>query len=175
SHRVPRPPRIAALLLMSGSSGGCFHRSTVLKRNGDGGGTIEHSMLFTAAALAQLRQLTMLGGGNGQNMDPLSEQQARDMAGVIGQGVTYVSSKPIATPIGQGRESIYAFRDVNQLKISTQPPPPGGITVKTPGISTEGETVTFGLTHEPTGNAALHIHVPEPNCVGACVSANASG
>jgi len=167
--------RLAPLLLLSLCCTGCFHMTTVLKVNGDGSGTIEHSMLFTAAALAQLRQLTMLGGGNGQNMDPLSEQQARDMAGVIGQGVTYVSSKPIATAIGQGRESIYAFRDVNQLKISTQPPPPGGITVKTPGISTEGETVTFGLTREPTGNAVLHIHVPEPNWFGAVGSANASG
>src|SRR5207249_876844 len=145
--------RLAPLLLLSLCCTGCFHMTTVLKVNGDGSGTIEHSMLFTTAALAQMRQLAMFGGGSGRNFDPLSEQQAREMATVIGQGVTYVSSRPIASPAGQGREATYAFADVNQLKISTQPPAPGGVTIKTPGISTEAETVTFSLTHEASGNA----------------------
>ncbi len=81
--------------------------TTVLKVNGDGSGTIVHRMVYTNAALAQLRQFTALaaGRGGGAAADPLSEQQARDMASTIGQGVTYVSSEPVTTPTGQGRES----------------------------------------------------------------------
>src|SRR5262245_56198530 len=167
--------RTALVSAAAVGSGGCFHMTTVLKVNDAGAGTIEHAMVFTTAGLAQLRQLLMFSGGRGQNFDPLSEQQARDLATVIGEGVTYVSSRPGVTPIGQGREATYAFDDVNQLKISTTPPTPGGLTIKTPGLSTETSTVTFSLTHEANGNAVLHIHVPEPNWLGTIGSANASG
>jgi hypothetical protein len=164
------------VFLVTGAIGcaGCFHMTTILKVDGDGRGTIEHGMLLTTQAVAQLRQLAMLGG-SGQTFDPLSEKQARDMASVIGQGVTFVSSAPITTAAGQGRESVYAFTDVNQLKISTQPPAPGGINVRASGLSTEGETITFSLTHETNGNAVLHINVPEPNWFGALGSGAASG
>ena len=167
--------RLALLLVGTVGCAGCFEMTTVLKVSADGHGTIDHRMLFTTQALAQLKQLAMFGGGNGKPVDPLSEQQARDMATVIGQGVTFVSSTPVTTPAGQGRESTYAFTDVNQLKIATQPPAPGGISVKANGLSTEGETITFSLTHEPNGNMVLHINVPEPNWFDALGSGKAGG
>jgi hypothetical protein len=170
-----RRARAVLILAAALNSAACFHMTTILKANGDGSGTIEHTMLFTTAAIAQLKQLAAFGGGAGQTFDPLSEQQARDMATVIGQGVTYVSSRSITTPLGQGREATYAFTDINQLKISTQPPAPAGISVKAGGLSTDADTVTFALTREANGDAVLHIHVPEPNWLGSIGSANASG
>ena len=164
--------RFTFVLFVMASSTACFHMTTVLKVNGDGAGTIEHTMVFSPAAVAQLR---LFAGGRGQAFDPLSEQQARDLAAVIGEGVTYVSSKPIATAEGQGREATYAFADVNQLKIATQPPMPGNLPIKTDALTTDGERVTFSLVSEPTGNAVLHIHVPEPNWVGSIGTLNASG
>jgi hypothetical protein len=145
--------------------------TTVLKVNGDGAGTIDHGMIFTTAALAQLRQFAAFAG-RGQTFDPLSEQQARDMANAIGEGVTYVSSTPITTANGQGRESTYAFADVNQLKISTQPATPRGL--PTAGLDTS-EAVSFSLTHESSGNSVLHIRVPEPNWIGTIGTLNANG
>ena len=142
--------------------------TTVMKVNADGSGTIDHRMLYSAAALAQLRQFAALGGGGrGAPFDPLSEQQARDMAAAIGPGVSYVSSTPLTTPAGQGRESTYAFTDLTQLRISTQPAAPGGISIKTPAFSTSAESVTFSMTREPGANPVLHIHVPEPNFLDA--------
>jgi hypothetical protein len=41
----------------------CFQFSTVLRVNADGSGTIDQRVLFTQAAVAQLRQLAALGGG----------------------------------------------------------------------------------------------------------------
>ncbi len=171
-----RVPFRAALLLAGAlTSGACFQMTTVLKVNGDGSGTINHRMVYTKAALAQLKSFAAFGGGRGGSADPLSEQQARDMTASIGPGVSYVSSELITTPLGQGRDAIYAFTDVRTLRISTQPAAPGGLTVKTQGFSTESESITFTLTHEASGNAILHIHVPEPNYLDFFGSPQAAG
>jgi hypothetical protein len=168
----------ALILLGALTSTACFQMTTVLKVNGDGSGTINHRMVYTKAALAQLKQFAALGGGRGGGADPLSEQQARDMTASIGPGVTYVSSELITTPLGQGRDAIYAFADVSTLRISTQPAAPGGISIKTQGFNTQpsaSESITFTLTHEAGGNAILHIHVPEPNYLDFFGSPNAAG
>jgi hypothetical protein len=151
-----------SVLLAVCSSTACFQMTTVMKLNGDGSGTIEHRMLFTTQALAQLRQFSSLGAGRGQGIDPTSEQQAREMAGALGPGVTYVSSQPVTTPVGQGRDAVYAFTDVGQLRVAAQPAAPGGATVRAPGLDLDASTLTFALTHEANGNAVLHITVPEP-------------
>jgi len=101
--------------------------TTVLKVNGDGSGTIDHRMVYTKAALAQLKSFSSLGGSRAAAADPLSEQQAIDMTASIGPGVTYTSSELITTPLGQGRDTIYTFTDVSTLRISTQPAAPGGV------------------------------------------------
>ena len=170
-----RSLRLSLLLLVALSSGACFQMSTVLKVNADGSGTIEHRMLYTTAALNQMRQFAALGGGRGQSGDPLSEEKARELTAAIGPGVAYVSSTPITTPTGQGRDATYAFTDVTTLRVSTQPAAPAGISIKAGGISTESESVTFSLTHEANGNAMLHIHVPEPNFLDALGSTAKSG
>jgi hypothetical protein len=169
--------RGAPLLVAALMSTGCFQMTTVLKVNADGSGTIDHRMVYTKAALAQLKQFAALGGGRG-GADPLSEQQARDMTASIGPGVSYVSSELVTTPLGQGRDAIYAFTDVSTLRISTQPAAPGGISIKTPGFNTQpsaSESITFTMTREAGGNAILHIHVPEPNYLDFFGSPNAAG
>ena len=166
------PLLVAALL-----STGCFQMTTVLKVKGDGSGTIDHRVVYTKAALAQLKQFAALGGGRGGGADPLSEQQARDMTASIGPGVTYVSSEPVTTPLGQGRDAVYAFTDVSTLRISTQPAAPGGLSIKTQGFNTQpsaSESITFTMTREAGGNAILHIHVPEPNYLDFFGSPNAA-
>jgi len=159
------------ILAAAVSSSACFQMTTVLKVAADGSGTIEHRMLYTAAALGQLRQFSARGG---QAVDPLSEQAAREMTASIGPGVTYLSSEPITSPIGQGRASIYAFTDVSQLRISTQPAAPAGLKIRTQGFTTEAESVTFAIARNPGGNAVLQINVPEPNFLDALGSPNAT-
>ena len=170
-----RSVRLLSLVAGAALSSACFQMTTALKVNGDGSGTIEHRMVYTAAALEKLRQLASLGGGGrGQAFDPLSEQQAREMTASIGPGVTYVTSEPITSPAGQGRVTTYAFTDVSQLQISTQPAAPGGLSIRTPAFSTESEKITFSLTRDPGGNAVLQINVPEPNFLDALGSPNAA-
>jgi hypothetical protein len=161
------------LLLGAFACTGCFQMTTVLKVKSDGSGTLEHRMVYSAQALAQMRSLGG-AGGRGQAVDPSSEAQARTLAASIGQGVSYVASTPISAPAGQGREATYAFSDVTQLRISTQPAAPPGVTINTPGFKTDAETVTFSITHDPNGSTILHIHVPEPNFLDALGSKGAA-
>ena len=84
---VMRYVRLALVLAGAVMCSACFQFSTVLTLKADGSGTIDQRLLFTQAAVAQLRQLAALGGG-GQGFDPLSEKQARDAAATMGQGVT---------------------------------------------------------------------------------------
>jgi len=161
--------RFASLCLIALTCTGCFQMVTVMKVSADGSGTVEHRMLFTTQALAQLRQFAALGG-RGQAVDPTSEQQAREMTAALGPGVTYVSSTPVKTPTGEGRDAVYAFTDVGQLRVATQPATPGGISIKAAGVTTDAEALTFTMTHDSNGSAVLHVNVPENALVNAIAS-----
>jgi hypothetical protein len=159
------------LVLAAVSCSACFESTTILRVRNDGSGTLQQRTIVKQAALAQLRTFAALGGGRA-TLDPLSEDQARQLATSLGAGVTYVSSTPISNADGEGREAHYAFTDVSQLHVSEQPQAPGGVTVRTPGLSTDSPAITLSLTHEPGGNAVLHIFIPPPAIVGG---ANGSG
>ena len=161
--------RLATVLLFAVSTSGCFQMTTVVKVNGDGSGTIDHTMLVTKAALAQLRNFSALGGGRGQQIDLTSEDQARSMADTLGPGVAYVSSEPIDTPLGEGRHALYAFRDISQVRISQQPRT-DGLPVK---VDAGGGDITYSMTREPNGNAVLHINLPELSLPPSLGNANA--
>jgi hypothetical protein len=149
------------LLLSALLCSACFESTTILHVAGDGSGTLQQRTIVKKAALAQMRSFAALGGGKA-TLDPLSEDQARSLAASLGPGVTMVSSTPIKDDEGEGRESTYAFTDVSQLRVSEQPQPPGGVTIRTQGFSTDSPTITLGLSREPNGNVVLHIIVPPP-------------
>src|ERR1041384_7727418 len=119
--------------------------STLLKVNGDGSGTIDHPMVYSTQALPPVPPFAGFGGRGG-TIDPISEDQFRSMAASIGTGVTYVSSEPITTPGGQGRAATYSFTDVTQLRISTQPAAPAGVSISAGGVRTASESITLSLT-----------------------------
>jgi hypothetical protein len=141
---------------------GCFEAATVIKLKADGSGTIEQRLLLTDAAIEQMRGFAILSGSNAASADPTSEPQARSLAESLGPGVTYVSSMPVKTDKGQGRDSVYAFTDITKLHLSEQPRLPGGVTLSPAGGTNAGE-ITFVLSREADGNALLRILVPKFN------------
>src|SRR5258706_2817228 len=155
---VMRYVRLALVLAGAIMCGACFEFLTVLTLKADGSGTIDQRLLFTQAAVAQLRQLAALGGG-GQEFDPLSEKQAREAATTMGQGVTYVSSTAINSSEGVGRDIKYAFTDINQLSLGQLPPPPGGLSMAVSGDLSD--RVAFNLTRQADGHSLLKIIVPQ--------------
>jgi hypothetical protein len=154
--------RPAFLLSLALASGGCFQMMTVVHVKGDASGTIDQRLVFSPAALSRMKQFAMLGGSNGRSIDPLSEEQARADAAALGPGVTLVSSTPINDETGQGRASVFAFADINHLRVNPQPAAPGGVTVRADGIDSRGKAITFSLAKQGNGNALLTIVVPLP-------------
>ena len=152
-----RYARRALLLAAAAACSACFQFSTVLTVKTDGSGTIEQRLLFSQAAVAQLRQFAALGGG--ADFDPLSERQAREAAASLGPGVTYVSSTPINSSEGVGRDIRYTFTDINQLTLDQGPPPPGGAPGPPAGADA-GEKVRFTLTRQADGRSLLKIVLP---------------
>jgi len=149
----------------------CFQSSTVVHVKADGSGTIEQRTLVTDAALDQLRAFTILGGGRGGDVDPLSESQARDLASAIGTGVTYVSSMPTKIQGSQGRDATYAFTDISQVRLSEQPQIPGAnISVRGTGIG--DSPIAFTMSRQADGSAVLRILVPGLNLPGTAGSPN---
>ena len=148
-------------LVCAGLSGGCFQSTALIKVNADGSGTIEHQTLMTAAALAQLRQLAGLFGGNsGRPVDPFSEAQARDLAGKMGDGVTLLSSTPLETAAGEGRANVYGFRDITRVRF-TQMATPGDTSVRASGLNLgDLGTVAFDLSRLNSGTSLLTLHMP---------------
>jgi hypothetical protein len=153
--------RLALVAALSLPLAGCFQSSTVIHVKADGSGTIEQRTVLTPAAVEQLRTFAILGGGNPDTVDPTSEANVRAMAAAIGPGVTYVSSTPVESGEAHGRETIYSFPDVTQLRISEQPNLPGNL--KLPAAA-GGDTppIAFKIDRTPAGNAVLHILIPRP-------------
>lgn len=150
----------AGLVALTLSFGGCFQSTTILRVKADRSGTIEQRSVLSTVAIGQLKQFAQLGGGKQVSADPLSEDQARALAASIGPGVTYVSSTPVRTDTMEGRDSVYAFPDINTLRISNQPAAPGGIAVKADSLGPP-QTISFSLEPQADGNQVLRIHMPE--------------
>src|SRR5262249_9685696 len=143
----------------------CSKPTAVLKVNGDGGGTIDHRTLMTSAGLAQMRQLSgVLGGSSGAPLEPFSEQEARDLAGKLGDGVTLQSTAGLKTAAGEGRTSVYSFRDITQLRFDEILQMPGDMSARAGGATVGGSPgqVRFDLARTGTGNVLLTLHGPEP-------------
>jgi len=153
--------RCVLIALLTIPLAGCFQSSTVIRVKADGSGTIEQRTLLAEFAMDQLRTLAILGGGNPDASDPTSEAQARALAASIGPGVVYVSSTPLKLDKLQGRDSLYSFSDVTQLRISEQPAIPGG--VKLPAaVGGDTPPISFALDRKPDGNIVVRIIVPRP-------------
>jgi hypothetical protein len=163
---------LPALVFAAAISSGCFQMTTTVRLNGDGSGTIQHSMLITKAALAQIRQFSAVSGGRTPTIDFVSEEQAKKMADSLGPGVTYVSSEVIDTPAGEGRNATYAFTDINTLRISPQPEAPGGLPIKAQAFSPDRNAITCSFARSADGNAVLKINLPELNLQSAFGNAN---
>jgi hypothetical protein len=152
--------RLALVFAATFALGGCFQMTTVVKVSGDASGTIDQRLVFSQAAIGQLKQFAAFGGSDRKPFDPVSEEQARADAAKLGPGTIYVSSTAINDETGQGRATVYGFTDINQLRLSRQPGAPAGVTVHAQGMDSDGQAITFRMTKQPNGNALLTIAVP---------------
>lgn len=165
---------LALALLAVFSVTGCLQVEKVVKLKPDGSGTIEETVVVSKEFAAQMKQMTAglgaLGGdkpadgGAAPAFNLMDEKKLKEGAGKMGEGVTFISAKPVTTPAGEGFTALYAFTDINKLKINQDlgdsMPTSGGTGISAAPRAAKGEPVTFVFTKGAP--AGLTIHVPQP-------------
>ena len=156
--------RLSAVLLLAAITSGCITALTSIKLRPDGSGTIEQTLSMNAAAASQFA--AMAGGfseaspGASKNEPPelFSEKDMKEAATKYGEGVVFVSSKPIKTADRVGRVAIYQFADISTLRIDQKPQ-----TGDMPGASSSKtkEDVLFRFAKQPSGTSQLTVVFPE--------------
>ena len=132
---------ITIFLLLFLSS--CFQIERVINVNKDGSGTIEETVLMSQDYIDQMKQMaTSFGGGEIEenrdesehnNIDVLKTDKNIFVGGIksiddlkkqalkMGEGVEYVSSKPLERDGKTGYIVIYSFHDITKIKINENP------------------------------------------------------
>jgi len=162
---------------------GCLQVDTLIKVKPDGSGTIEETVMMSkemVQMMTGMMQQMMEGMAEGmeeggeepsakqpekeqaqESFDLFDEAKLKQEVGDMGEGVTYVSGKKISTDTFEGYEAVYAFTDINKLKLNQNPSDnvPSG---PSEGDSEEKEEyVTF---HFKRGKpATLSVKLPEGN------------
>ncbi len=116
----------AALTVMLGLTG-CLQMEQIVKLKPDGSGTVEETVVLSKAGLAAMEQMVGAIGGDkktegGSAMPDLyDEAKIKAAAAKMGDGVTFVSAERIDGERGKGFKAVYAFTDVNKLKLDQNP------------------------------------------------------
>lgn len=155
---------------------GCYQIKMLVKLNPNGSGTIEEEFLMSTRTLEEMGGMMeqMMGGmmddetaesEESESDDPygmFNETKLKEQAAKMGEGVTFVSGNRVQTGELDGYRAVYAFTDVNKLKVNQNPNEkmPSEFSNMSEGEEKpEEEFVTFNFTK---GNPAkLVIRQPE--------------
>jgi len=146
---------------------GCLQMEILVKVKPDGSGTVEQKVMMSAKAV----QMALMGkqqqGGAGEDaptvLDLFPEDGLKAQAKDMGEGVTYVSHEKVEAEGFQGVKTIYAFTDINKLKIdpSSSMDSKGGPQQG----KKESRPITFKLS-KAGGNSLLTVVFPADNKKG---------
>jgi len=155
-----RQARLFLLLTSAILCGGCFQFSTVLSVKGDGlVATIDQRMIFTQAPSPSCGQFAALGRREELSRAHQPNRRRGEAAATMGTGVTYVSSTPISSSEGVGRDIRYAFSDISQLRLDETPPAPGW---HFPGSGRRKRPASHSRwRRQANGQATLTVFVPQ--------------
>lgn len=136
---------------------GCFTYDTTIRLAPDGSGTVEQELVFTGGMAGMLS----LAAGEGEEEIDLCEEQS------LGEGVRLVSAEPITEPERAGCRRVYAFADVNTLRLTPDPGEamPEGMAPGGEMMETAKDPITF--SYRPGSPATLVVRMPRPDSAGA--------
>jgi len=141
---------VAALLAT-----GCIQSSTLIKVKADGSGTIEQEMLAGGGMMSMMEGMA---GENRESGEMFDEESMRRAGEKLGEGVRFVSHEPIERSGMKGARAVFAFDDINAVKVRETPDFPGAGGDEAGAIEPE-----FTLTLERRGSGrVLTIATPEP-------------
>jgi hypothetical protein len=121
-----------SLLLIAALLAGCFQTERTIHLKPDGSGTVEE-LVFLNAAMAGMMAMDTGEEKGGEAKEKAAEKKkglfsdadGKARAATMGEGVTFVSFKPEKKEGFEGYRAVYAFKDINKLKLSSDPEMPG--------------------------------------------------
>lgn len=115
-RRIRFPCLVAAAIVCCG----CLNSSTLIRVKPDGSGTITQTLLLNAAALKSL--MSGLGSqSQAKAGNPFNEDELKRAAERMGKGVSLVSATPISANGFEGTRALFAFEDINQIRVDQDP------------------------------------------------------
>ncbi len=149
---------------------GCFQTDTVIRIKPDGSGVIEETFLLSNSFLDSFQELSkgFAGGDNDTKNEAKTEKQdpvqgmikdAQSREKQFGPDVKFVSAIPLKTETMSGYKAIFAFKDINTLKVNQNP----GNKTKKPGAGEEKpakeEDILFKFVKGPV--STLTVMMPK--------------
>lgn len=157
--------------LTVGGLTGCLQIEKTVKLKIDGSGTVEETVVMSKAMVEQMKQMgKQFAAGFGAEAKPktpekefslLDEDKLKKEAAQMGEGVTFVSAKKVTTETGEGYTAIYAFKDINTLKLDQNPQSAAPKMGPDSGQPEKKEIIGFQFTKGTP--AVLTITMPPPN------------
>lgn len=153
----PRLRWITTLVCTLPLLAGCFTYDTTIRLAPDGSGTVEQELVLTGGMAGMMS----LAAGEGEEEIDLCEEQS------LGEGVHLVSAEPIQEAERAGCRRVYAFADINALRLTPDPGEampeglaPGGEMMEAPE-----NPITF--SYRPGSPATLVVRMPQADSAGA--------
>jgi hypothetical protein len=131
--------------------GGCFAYDTTVRLSPDGSGTVEQELVLTGGMAEMMR---FARATDDEGADLCAEQH-------LGAGVRLVSAEPIEEAERVGCRQVYAFADINTLRLKPDLDGslPGGLGAGEEALQAGGDPITF--TFHPGSPATLVVRMPE--------------
>lgn len=145
---------------------GCFQSETTIHLNKDGSGTLVEETRLGAQMTAMMDQMAGIGGEAGADpaKEMFSEDKAKARAAKLGEGVSFEKSEPINADDAKGARVTYQFKDINQLKVSTDDSVKSMSPTGDAGIPDAKETQPVAFTY---ADGKLTIKMPQPDKTAA--------
>lgn len=103
---------------------GCFQVTTVVRVNPDGSGTVAETMLLSKKLVDQMnemaRSFAVEGGPPPKQIELFEPDKLAARAAKMGEGVSYQSGEKTETGDYTGYMAVYAFSDINSLRLSNK-------------------------------------------------------
>ena len=100
---------------------GCIETVTIIHVNKDGSGMIEEKVVITNAFTELIAGFSGEQAKSENEPEFLDEDELRERAAGMGQGVRLVSAEPIKSDMGNGYKAVFHFDDINKVKVNQNP------------------------------------------------------
>ena len=145
---------------------GCLQVDTKVNVNKNGSGTIEETVVMKNAVIQMFKGFAvMFDSTKTEEFQMFKEDELKSKAADYGEGVEYVSGEKYSIEGYEGYKVVYAFKDINKIKLSPNPDNkmPFGEEVMSAKVNDEKSVDDYLKFNFAKGNpSTLIIDFPKP-------------